>query len=189
MIKRRKGSMLINALFERLINQGAGRYGLSEISQFDHALQTAALAMEESAEGAFVLAALFHDIGHLVPETDVALAERGVDDRHEVVGARMVAAVFGPEVASPVRLHVEAKRYLCAREPDYLASLAPDSVQSLILQGGIMMDEEVQTFLALPGARQAIALRRIDDKAKIRGKRVPPLSEYCELAVHFARSA
>lgn len=181
--------MLVDDLFDRLENRGIGRYGLSEISQLEHALQAAALAMDERRERAFVMAALFHDIGHLVPDADVALADGGVDDRHEVVGARMLAAVFGSKVATPVRLHVEAKRYLCARDPGYFASLAPDSVQSLRLQGGIMKGDEVQTFLALPAARDAVALRRMDDQAKVLGKPVPTLGAYRALAAHMARSA
>lgn len=172
----------VDDLFLLLENRGGGRYGLSDVSQLEHALQSAALAAEAGREGTLVLAALFHDIGHLVPEADVALADRGIDDRHETVGAGMLEDVFGPAVADPVRLHVRAKRFLCARESGYALKLSEDSRRSLALQGGAMTAEEAAAFEITPGAAAAVALRRIDDRAKVPGYRVPPLAAYRDLA-------
>ncbi len=77
-------------------------------------------------------------------------AAEGVDDRHEEQGQRWLERWFGPEVTEPVRLHVAAKRFLCATEPDYFGRLAPDSVLSLSLQGGPMSAEEVAAVPRAP---------------------------------------
>lgn len=172
----------IQDLFDLLAQRGSGRYGLSGVNQLEHALQSAALAQSEGADDALVIAALFHDIGHLQTPEDSDLAADGIDDRHEVTGAALLQRLFGSAVAEPVRLHVEAKRLLCAREPDYYDGLSEDSRRSLVLQGGPMDEETAERFLAEPAATAAIQLRRYDDRAKIRGLEVPPLASYQDLA-------
>ncbi len=169
-------------LFDRLATRGAGAYGLSEVTQLEHALQSAALAAEENRGDGFVIAALFHDVGHLVADEDVDLAAQGIDDRHEEASADVLLPLFGPEVAEPVRLHVASKRYLCTVEPDYYGKLSADSVTSLELQGGLMNDAERRAFEALPGCEAGVALRRIDDAAKVPGLNVPGLEHYREMA-------
>ncbi len=181
--------MAINAverLFTRLAERGSGSYGLSEVSQLEHALQSATLAEAQGGDDALVIAALLHDIGHLVTDTDTALADQGIDDRHEVAGARTLGLVFGPGVADPVRLHVAAKRYLCTVEPDYFDLLSADSVRSLELQGGIMDHAEQAAFEAEPGHRAAILLRRVDDAAKVPGMETPVLQDYRDMANSLA---
>ena len=86
---------------------------------------------------------MIHDLGE-------DPAARGVDDVHEELGAKWLAKRFGPEVVEPVRLHVPAKRYLCATDPAYFARLSPASVHTLRLQGGPMSAEEVAAFEANP---------------------------------------
>src|SRR5215510_1097999 len=104
-------------IFHVLDRRGAGRYGLSAVTQKQHALQSAALAAERQLGDALVIAALFHDLGHLLVGDDVDLAEQGIDDVHEETSAGMLATIYGPAVAEPVRLHVAAKRYLCGVNP------------------------------------------------------------------------
>ena len=133
-----------------LEEKGARRYGLAAVSQLQHALQAALLAEQTGSHAALVTAALLHDIGHMVHGLGEDPAAEGVDDRHEELGRAYLSGLFGPEVTEPVRLHVAAKRYLCATEPDYFAKLSPDSVRSLALQGGPMSPEEVAAFRALP---------------------------------------
>ncbi|MFO1085321.1 MAG: phosphodiesterase [Reyranellaceae bacterium] len=153
-------------LLEIFAGRATRRYGLSEINQLQHALQAAALAEADGAPPATVLASLLHDVGHMIHELGEDPASRGVDDIHEELGARWLAERFGPEVSEPVRLHVAAKRYLCAAEPDYFGKLSSDSVRSLALQGGPMSAEEAEAFQRHPQFAEAVRLRRYDEAAK-----------------------
>ncbi len=153
-------------LLDIFVGRATRRYGLSEINQLQHALQSAALAEADNAPPATVLAALLHDVGHMIHELGEDPASRGVDDVHEALGADWLAKRFGPDVSEPVRLHVTAKRYLCTVESDYFGKLAPDSVRSLKLQGGLMSPDEVEAFRANPHHAEAVRLRRYDEEAK-----------------------
>jgi phosphonate degradation associated HDIG domain protein len=165
----------LGALLE---GKGSRRYGLSDVSQLQHALQAALLAEQSGCGAALVTAALLHDIGHMVHDLGENPAEAGIDDRHEELGRAYLAALFGPEITEPVRLHVPAKRYLCATEPDYFAKLSPDSVLSLELQGGAMSPAEAAAFGALPHAAAAVQLRRFDEGAKVAGLLTPPVAHF-----------
>ncbi len=154
------------------------RYGLSAINQLQHALQAAALAEADNAPPATVLASLLHDVGHMIHDLGEDPAARGLDDVHEELGARWLAERFGPEVSEPVRLHVAAKRYLCAVEPDYFGKLSPDSVRSLGLQGGPMSADEIETFRRHPQHAEAVRLRRYDEEAKDPTARTPDFDHY-----------
>lgn len=137
------------------------------VTEREHALQAAALAAADGAPPATVAAALLHDVGRLTIAWDSAEGEFVAADRaHHSVGERLLGRWFGPEVCAPVGLHVEAKRYLCAVEPEYAESLSPVSVRSLAVQGGPMTPEEVAAFEARPGWEAAVQLRRWDDRAK-----------------------
>jgi len=176
----------IDDAFDLLATRGDGAYGLAGVTQLEHALQSAALAQARGLGDSLTVAALFHDVGHLGVPPDANLAEKGVDDRHEDAGPAMLAGLFDAEVLEPIRLHVPAKRWLCAVEPDYFAKLAPDSVRSLELQGGPMSEYEASLFGLLPYAEAAAALRRIDDEAKTPGLKVPPLEAYRPVAERIA---
>src|SRR5215510_11380956 len=131
----------------RLFESAAARaYGLSGVSQLEHALQAAALAEKAGSSKELVVAALLHDIGHLVHDLGESAAERGIDDRHESLGSAFLSQLFPPEVSEPVRLHVPAKRYLVATEETYSGLLSADSVRSLALQGGPMNADEQEAF-------------------------------------------
>jgi phosphonate degradation associated HDIG domain protein len=167
------------AMIAALIDgKGEGRYGLTDINQRAHALQAAWLAERSGCGAALIVAALLHDIGHMVHDLGDNPAARGVDDRHEEVGYDFLRVYFGPEVAGPVRLHVAAKRYLCAVEPDYFGRLSDDSVLSLSLQGGPMPQQEAEAFAALPHARAAVQLRRFDEAAKVKGLETPGVEHF-----------
>ena len=153
-------------LLDIFVGRATKRYGLSAINQLQHALQAAALAEKDEAPPATVLASLLHDVGHMIHQLGEDPAARGIDDVHEELGAKWLAERFGPAVSEPVRLHVAAKRYLCTVEADYFAKLAPDSVRSLELQGGLMSADEVEAFRANPLHEEAVRLRRIDEQAK-----------------------
>jgi phosphonate degradation associated HDIG domain protein len=163
---------------DMLERRADGLYGLHDVTQQQHALQAASMAEADGHPDALIAAALLHDIGHLVHDLGENPAEDGVDDQHEALGHAWLAQHFGPEVTEPVRLHVAAKRYLCATEADYFGKLSPDSVLSLSLQGGPMSAEEVATFEALPHHAQAVQLRRYDEQAKVKDLATPPVAHF-----------
>ena len=157
--------------------QGGDRYG-EAISQRQHALQCATLAERSGAAPALVVAALLHDIGHLIdPEAETAANENN-DLRHEASGARWISELFGDDVLMPIRLHVAAKRYLTGIDENYLAGLSPQSVHSLELQGGPFTEIEAERFIAAPHARDAVLLRRWDDLAKDPDAVTPDLDHF-----------
>lgn len=173
-----------------LYRQRAGRlYDLAAVTQLQHAVQSAHLAASADLGDAMVAAALFHDVGHLVVGHEEDLAARGIDDRHERSGARILDRLFGPAVSAPVSLHVSAKRYLCAAEPGYFALLSSDSVRSLALQGGPMSDDERLAYGRLEHGQRAVALRRIDEQAKDPDAVVPALEHYLPLIEGLLRPA
>jgi len=165
-------------LLDIFTSRATKRYGLSAINQLQHALQAAALAEADDAPPATVLASLLHDVGHMIHQLGEDPAGRGVDDVHEELGARWLAERFGPEVSEPVRLHVAAKRYLCAVEPDYSAKLSPDSVRSLGLQGGPMSAGEIDDFRRHPLYAEAVRLRRYDEAAKDPRAKTPDFDHF-----------
>jgi [1-hydroxy-2-(trimethylamino)ethyl]phosphonate dioxygenase len=165
----------IQALLE---DRADGQYGLHDVTQRQHALQAAMFAESDSQPIALVTAALLHDVGHLVHDLGDNPASQGIDDRHEQVGHDFLTRWFGPDVTEPVRLHVAAKRFLCATEPDYFGKLSKDSVLSLSLQGGRMSDAEVAAFRDSPYWRQAVQLRRYDEMAKVKDLPTPPVRHF-----------
>jgi phosphonate degradation associated HDIG domain protein len=159
-------------------HRATGRYGLSLVSQLQHGLQAAMLAERNGEPASMIVAALVHDIGHMIHDLGEDPARAGVDDRHEERGAEWLAGRFGPDVVEPVRLHVPAKRYLCATDASYFGRLAEDSVRSLSLQGGPMSTDEVARFEKLPFAAEAVRLRRLDEAAKDPAEATPDLEHF-----------
>jgi predicted HD phosphohydrolase len=143
-------------------------------THLDHALQTASVLRAQFPEDPeLAVAGLVHDIGHLL---------EGVGDaEHAEVGAAAVRVALGERVAGLVGLHVEAKRYLVARQVTYGGTLAADSVASLALQGGPMSPDEQAAFEQLPHARDALLLRRADEGGKVDGLVVGGLSDWMPL--------
>lgn len=149
------------------------------VTQLEHGLQCAALAERDGASDEVIAAALLHDVGHLILRDGKPLSEALTEDfRHEEAGADAVEEVFGPAVANPVRLHVAAKRYLCAVDDTYHDILSPASVRSLVVQGGPMSPDEVAEFEALDGYEAAVAIRRWDDAGKVEGLDVHPFEHW-----------
>jgi phosphonate degradation associated HDIG domain protein len=170
--------LILDQIIALLERAGAERYGMEAVSQLEHALQCAMHAERTGSGPALITAALLHDIGHLVGSGDEGLAERGVDARHEDVAAAWLRQHFPDAVVEPVRLHVDAKRYLCRTEPTYWAALSQASKTSLEVQGGIYSDADAVIFIARPFAKDAVKLRRWDDAAKSPRLKTPDLSHY-----------
>lgn len=166
----------IDEILELFRTRGAEPYG-EDVSVADHCLQCAALARRDGAPDTLVAAALLHDIGHLVAPPDDGF---GVH-RHDVIGADFLAEHFPAAVTDPVRMHVEAKRYRVALDPDYHAQLSAASVHTLAHQGGPMSPREVKDFEANPHHRDAVRLRAWDDAGKVEGLDVPALETYREM--------
>jgi [1-hydroxy-2-(trimethylamino)ethyl]phosphonate dioxygenase len=171
-------SDLIDEIFRVFREQGSGAYLGEPVSMTEHMLQSAYAAEQDGAPPRLVAAALLHDYGHFIHDLPDDSAEHGVDTEHEVVAHAFLSAHFGPEVAEPIRMHVAAKRYLCAVEPSYLAELSPASVHSLELQGGPYDEREVAEFETSPYAEAAVRLRRYDDIGKVAGLETPGLEHY-----------
>jgi len=174
------------SVFALLGDAGARRYGDEPVSQLEHALQCAAHAQRSGADASLVAAALLHDIGHLVAGPDELSGCR--DLRHEELGAVALSGLFGPEVTEPIRLHVAAKRYLCAVEPAYVRRLSAASQASLALQGGQFDRDEAVAFAVRPYAQESIRLRKWDDAAKIAHHPVPDLDSFRGLVMSLALS-
>lgn len=168
----------IKELFEQ---RGHSQYGFEVVTQLEHALQAATLAEQEQSAPSLVTAALLHDVGHLLHDLPDDATEQGVDDRHEELGQRWLGQSFGRSVSEPVRLHVDAKRFLCSVEPDYAAGLSEPSRQSMALQGGVMTSEEAARFEAGEFSQDAVRLRRWDDAAKVVGLETPPLDHFLQI--------
>lgn len=174
----------IVALFDRW---GSDRYD-EAVTQLEHALQCADLAEAAGAPDALVVAALLHDIGHLmVLEQHGGEVTHDHDDEHESLAADWLDAWFPARVVDPIRLHVEAKRYLCATEPGYFGGLSDASRRSLEVQGGIMSDAEAQDFIVRASARDAVLVRRWDDRAKVPGASASSLEERIALVRSLVR--
>jgi len=161
--------------------RGAEEYLGEAVTQASHMLQAAHLAEREHADDALVAAALLHDVGHFTSSVSGQELMRGTDNRHSHAGADWLAQWFGPEVTEPVRLHVAAKRYLCAVEPGYAQTLSPASVFTLSVQGGPMRGSELAEFAASRYREAACRLRRWDDAAKNPAAQPPPFAHYTAL--------
>jgi len=175
---------LIAELFR---GKGDSEYGGEAVTQREHALQCADLAEQEQAAASLIVAALLHDVGHLLHDLPDDAPDQGVDDRHETSGHRFVEQHFDDAVAEPVRLHVDAKRYLCTVDPSYRDTLSQPSIISLELQGGTMSEDEQAQFRKSDYWEDALRLRRWDDQAKVVDLVTPPLEHFLAMVEMVAR--
>lgn len=162
---------------------GSQMYGGEAVSQLEHALQCAALAEAAGETKELVIACLFHDLGHLIHDLAENAVESGLNDHHEYRAIPLLRQLFPPAVTEPIRLHVEAKRYLCAVKPGYWESLSPTSQRSLELQGGVFSHESAQNFICQPYAADAVQLRIYDDQAKVVDLSIPDLNHFAQIAI------
>ena len=168
----------VDDVFEIMASGGGEAYFGEPVTVLEHCLQAADYVRHKGGERTLIVAALLHDLGHLLHSEGEDAAARGLDTQHEELGVQALAGHLPASVLDPIRLHVAAKRYLCSAEPAYLAELSHASVESLELQGGPMHAAESASFLRLPHAQEALLLRRADDAAKVQGLDVPDLASY-----------
>lgn len=172
-------STIIDRIIETFDKYGDELYeGGERVTQRQHALQTAYFIRQDGGSDTLIAAALLHDYGHLLHDLPDNIATRDTDGKHEEIGAAYLERYFVPAVTEPGRLHVAAKRYLCATDPDYFKTLSPVSIRSLRLQGGPFTQEEVREFDALPYCEGAIRLRRCDEMGKDPDLQTPDLEFY-----------
>jgi phosphonate degradation associated HDIG domain protein len=149
------------------------------VSQLEHALQCAALARAAHASKEEVLAALFHDIGHLIAPKGTAEMDGLGIMLHEQLGARWLSELgFKPSVCSLVASHVDAKRYLAKRKAGYYERLSEASRGTLAFQGGPMSESEARAFEDDPQFAAKVRLRMWDEAAKLPDHEVPGLESY-----------
>jgi phosphonate degradation associated HDIG domain protein len=170
----------IDFIFDLFAQQGAREYMGEAVTMSQHMEQSAACASADGAADNLVIAALLHDIGHFIGEHPIEALENGIDNNHEDIGASYLAAHFPTSVSEPVRLHVAAKRYLCATDDGYQSRLSDASINSLMVQGGPMNAAEIEHFEANPHHRDAVSLRRYDDDGKVAGLTIKPVTAYRE---------
>ncbi len=186
MTRADSGPDSVEALLALYDLRGHHHYG-ENVTQGEHALQCASLAIDAGASDVLVCAALLHDVGHLLDEPPASDREHALgDDGHEASGAHVLARLFGPTVAGPVALHVVAKRWRCAVEPSYLASLSDASLASLAAQGGPLDAAACTRFETSAAFEDAVSLREWDDAAKVLGRHCGELREHTSRLVAAA---
>lgn len=158
-----------------LLSNGGSEYIGEPVTKLEHMVQSAEIAAAKGLSEDLIIAALLHDIGHICePTTDQNnMSGLGLQD-HELLGGKYLhARGFSELVVQSVALHVPAKKYLCYKFPEYLALLSDASLQTLAFQGGPMTETEAIVFEQNPYLESILAVRRIDEEAKIPNKPLP----------------
>lgn len=169
---------IVDFILDLFARRGSDEYMGEPVSMAQHMEQTAACAAADGATNDLVIAALLHDIGHFVGDFPIDALESGIDNLHESAGAKFLETYYPASVTEPIRLHVAAKKYLCALDAQYFAHLSTASVQSLQVQGGPMTEAEIETFESSPYHQAAIQLRRYDDDGKVAGLEIKTVQGY-----------
>lgn len=177
----------IIALYERF---GGEDYIGEPVSQIEHMCQCAQLAEKEGYDAEVILAAFFHDIGHLCEHImSVSHMDGYGVFEHEKLGADyLIDKGFSKKIAQLVASHVAAKRYLTYRYPEYFEKLSPASRETLAFQGGMMTEEEAIAFENDPLSDLYITLRKWDEKAKEEHIPLPSLNHYREMMLQHLQT-
>ena len=179
-----KATIIINEVFSLFDQFGELDYIGEKVSQKEHAYQAAQLAEANGHDNEVILAALFHDIGHLC---EFVMPVQKMDDRgiidHETLGANFLREKgFSEKIARLVESHVVAKRYLTFKYPEYYSKLSEASKFTLQQQGGMMNETEAELFEQDHLHKLFIKLREWDDQAKIEHQLLPDPRHYKRLA-------
>ena len=151
-----------------------------KVTMAEHMVQTAMLAEQNNSSESLVCACLLHDYGHFIIKDPNQLVSKSIDGKHENIAFNSLKNYFKPEVVEPIKLHVQAKRYLC-RNKSYWNTLSNASKVSLKLQGDIMSNNDAKKFVSLKFHDDAILLRKYDDEGKIQNTKIKKIEEYRDL--------
>lgn len=176
---RSKSELIVDEVFSLYEKYGAADYIGEPVSQLEHMSQSAQLAMDEGYDDEVVLASFFHDIGHIcvMSHEENNMGGFGVKS-HEKIGADFLREKGFPErVAKLVENHVQAKRYLTFKYPDYLKQLSEASKKTLEFQGGVMSEKEAVAFEHDPLFEMSILMRKWDELAKETNLPIVPINE------------
>ncbi len=158
-----------NQILDLYQKYGHELYFGENVTQLQHALQSAELAKAKQSDDETILAAFLHDIGHIcLEETEPHLwmDSYGAVD-HETLGADFLRKIgFSQKVCRLVASHVAAKRYLTSVDQEYYEKLSEASKKTLEFQGGIMTQDEADQFRNDVLFIQFIQLRKWDEEAK-----------------------
>jgi gamma-butyrobetaine dioxygenase len=168
----------IRELFE---SAKAEEYLGENITLVEHMIQSAENAQADGAQNWLIVAALLHDIGHLLVPDPAHAYDSGIDMHHDDVGAEWISRRFPNNIVQTVRLHVDAKKYLVATDSDYFDHLSEASQITLDIQGGVFSESEATDFIQQQYAYEAVQLRRWDDAGKVRGAAKTDISYYQDL--------
>jgi putative nucleotidyltransferase with HDIG domain len=171
----------LDAIFGLYEINGSNEYVGESVSILEHSFQAAQLAENEGSDDDVILAAFFHDIGHFLPNQNEMNGLGNIC--HEIAGANFLYKNgFSNQVASLVRNHVEAKRYLTFKFSTYYDKLSEASRQTLAFQGGRMTETEAKAFEQMPMFDLYLSMRHWDDTAKEVTLENPDLEKYKKLA-------
>lgn len=188
--------MIANTVADEIIDlyrhHGGSEYAGEKVTQLEHMVQAAQLAEMQGYDEEVVLAAFLHDIGHIceTAQGDNEMGGYGIKD-HEEAGAEFLRGNgFSERLITLVQSHVEAKRYLTYKYPDYYGQLSEASRKTLEYQGGRMSETEAGDYEKQPLFDLIIQMRRWDDDAKLLDRPVPDLEKYRQMIIrHLERVA
>ena len=169
---------IVDFILDLFAHRGAEEYMGEAVSLAQHMEQSAACAVADGATKELVIALLLHDIGHFMGDFPIEALENGIDNCHEDAAANFLAPYYSKAITEPIRLHVAAKKYLCAVDDKYIKRLSDASIQSLYAQGGPMTLAEVEAFESNPHHLAAVKARHYDDDGKVSGLDIRPIKDY-----------
>lgn len=145
-------------------NHGQTCYLDGSVTYLEHAWQCGQLAYYAEANAELQLACWLHDLGSLVRHRYLSPPQPSDEDQHERVGGDLIENLWGPEVAEPVRLHVQARRYMAAKFPHYKAKLSANRLLSLQRLGELKL-QDCRAFECSPHHKAALLLQIWDEHA------------------------